>query len=406
MSEVSMNVAMCIPTYNRANVVEHTLGNGIEGYKKYGIDLYYYDSSTDNKTKEVVEKYINAGYDNIHYIAVEDGIRKAAMYYTGMGMKKQYDYIWPAKDRVWFEEPTLAAVEKAIEEDNDVVFLGVLWCFSHPGIGTKVYERPEEFYLDWGYLVTSIDVNIYKRESMLAGLSYEQINEYGYGFPQFQLMFEELAKGEKRVKALVGSDIISYNSNLVGSSWKKDVFLTWKDSWIAVNENLPDCYNDYKDIVIKQAGTLPWIFGTVNSLLEYKEVGALVPEKLDSILENWERVSDIPKEKVIAIANGTYDIRHDIDLVPENVDELLDLLVKMEGYFKAGIMRKEQIPYNDLFQGIMNRVIRRCNANNSVINIVAGSVEDTILYIRDKAETTEEITKAIQMLISIMILSI
>lgn len=30
-----MNIAMCIPTYNRAEVVEHTLGKGIEGYAKY-----------------------------------------------------------------------------------------------------------------------------------------------------------------------------------------------------------------------------------------------------------------------------------------------------------------------------------------------------------------------------------
>lgn len=404
-----MNVAMCIPTYNRADVVDHTLGKGIEGYAKYGIDLYYYDSSPDDATKKVIERYINNGYSNVHYISVSNDVNKHAMYFTGMEQKKQYDYIWPAKDRVWFEEPTLAAVEKAVLEDNDVIFLGVLWCFSHPGIGTKIYDKPEEFYLDWGYLVTSIDVNIYKRASMLEGTNYDDITKYTRGFYHFQLMFKQLAKGGRKVKALVGKDIVSYNSQMASSGWKSNAFYVWEELWIIANETLPDCYNDYKSTVIKQAGTLPWIFGTVNSLLEFKEAGALVPEKLDSILENWERVSDIPKEKVIAIATDTYDMRHDLDLVPKNMDDMVGVLLQLHNFVKTGMMKKEQIPIDSVFQGIMNKVVRRYEGNNDlagVVAVIAGSIEDTLKYIRDEAQTPKEVADAIQVLISFAVLAV
>lgn len=396
-----MNVAMCIPTYNRAEVVEDTLSRGIEGYAKMGIDLYYYDGSDNEDTRRVVEKYINKGYKNIKYMKYTPDVNRAAMIYTGKGLDKEYDYIWPVKDRVWFEEPTLKAVGKAMEEGFDAIFLGVLWSYAHPGIGTKTYENPKEFYLDWGYLVTSIDVNIFRRESMLTVLTYEELLNYDPAFTHFQIMFQQLAEGKKSVRALVGNDIVAYNSSLATSCWKKETFSIWKDEWISVNDNLPECYNEYKAEVIKHAGRLPWIFGNVNSLIEFRECGALSPENLDSILKNWERVSDIPKEKVIAIANGTYDKRHDLDLVPREMDEFLNLLMQMTMFLQSGKMKKEQIPYNDVFQGVMNKIVKKYKDNGSIINVTAGSVEDILIYIRDKAENKEDIGRAFQMLITI-----
>lgn len=398
-----MNVAMCIPTYNRADVVEDTLGRGIEGYAKMGIDLYYYDGSDNDETKKVVEKYINKGYSNIKYMSFKDDTNRTAMFFSGGGLDKEYEYIWPVKDRVWFEEPTLRAVEKAMEEGFDAIFLGVLWSYAHPGIGTKTYEKPEEFYFDWGYLVTSIDVNIFRFESMLKGLTYDELLCYSYAFMHFEIMFKQLSQEHKIVRSLVGEDIVAYNSRLVSSCQKKENFTIWEDDWIDVNEKLPGCYNEYKAEVIKHAGSLPWIFGNVDSLIGFKNCGALVPDKLDSILKNWERVSDIPKEKVIAIANGTYDKRHDLDLVSRHMDEFLNLLIQMAEFIRAGKMKKEQIPYDDVFQGIMNKIIKKYNEDSGIINVTAGSVEDTLIYIRDKAKTTEEISKAFQILITITI---
>ena len=63
-----MNIAIVIPTKNRAETGEDTLGKGIDTYAKHGIDVYYYDSSTNDDTHKVVQKYIDIGYNNINYI--------------------------------------------------------------------------------------------------------------------------------------------------------------------------------------------------------------------------------------------------------------------------------------------------------------------------------------------------
>lgn len=402
-----MNVAICIPTYKRANVVEDVLSRSIQVYAKMGIDLYYYDSSPDDETKKVIEKYINKGYSNIKYITIpDDGTSKVALIYTKEGLNKEYDYIWLVKDRVWFEEPTLRAVEKAMESKYDVIFLAALWCYAHPNIGTKTYDSAKEFYLDWGHLATSMDVSILRSESMLEGLTYELIKGYNISFAHYQLIFSKLAEGNKKVRALAGNDIIPCNSNLMEiTGVKKNHFTTWKDRWIDVNEKLPEYYDEYKAAVIKYAGMMPFILGSVDTLIELNKRGELVPENLDSILKNWEKVSNISKETVIAIANGTYDKKHDIGLVTINKDEFLKLLVQMEEFVVCGKMKKEQIPYDDIFQCIMNKIVKKCNGNSNVINITAGSVEDILLYIRDNAGTDEEISRAFQMLITITLIS-
>lgn len=400
-----MDVAICVPTYKKADVVDDVLNRAIKLYAKMGIDLYYYDSSPDDEVKKVVEKYINQGYTNIKYISVKkDFEKKIAMIYTERGMDKDYEYIWLVKDRVWFEEPVLYAVEKAIHEKYDVIFLAALWCYAHPNVGTKTYDDAREFYLDWGHLVTSMDVTILRCRSILEGLTYEVLEKYNKSFPHYQLIFTQLSYGNKKVRVLAGDNIAPCNSKLVETAaLKENPFQVWKDSWIEVNERLPECYNIYKAAVIKYAGIMPFIFGSVDSLLEQKRRGELVPEKLDSILKNWEKVSDIPKETVIAIANGTYDKKHDLGLVPIDKDELLKLLVQMTELLKHGNMRKEQIPYNDIFNCIMRKILNRFNGNSNIVNITYGAVEDILIYIRDIAETYEEINRAFQMLITIIL---
>ena len=46
-----MKLAICIPTYNRADMLEETLVKSLEKYAQRGWDLYIYDSSTDGSTK-------------------------------------------------------------------------------------------------------------------------------------------------------------------------------------------------------------------------------------------------------------------------------------------------------------------------------------------------------------------
>lgn len=402
-----MNVAICIPTHNsRSELAKTVLSYSIDTYKKYGIDVYYVDSSEDDSIKKVIDDYRACGYDNVKHLAALTGENKLALYYTGSGLDKAYDYIWAVKDRVFFDENTLIKVMEAMEEEHDAILLGVLPEYVKGEPKTRVYDRPEEFYLDWGFMATSIDVTILKQKTMLDGLTYDDVAKCNPSFTHFQLLFRGLAVGDKKVKVLVENDVVARNIQGVSSCYYDKMFEIWKDDWISANESLPNLYHQYKQNVIKQAGNLPWIFGTVGAIMQYKKNGAFEKDSLENILNNWERVSDIPREKVVAIANGTYDISHDLSVIPKDMPEIVGLLVQVAKKLEIGHMRIDQIPFESIFNSIMNYVIKKYNGNSYIVQPIKGSVEDVMSYICNKAQTQDEVQRAFQVLISMLMLSL
>ena len=215
-----------------------------------------------------------------------------------------------------------------------------------------------------------------------------------------------LVKEQRSVKALVGNDIVARNIKGVGSSYKAEMFEIWQDEWIEANEKLPAYYEKYKAQVIKQTTSLPWLFGSVGALLEYRRLNALNAKNVDKIAKNWNKVSNIPVDTLIKIANDTYDITHDLSIIPSSINELVNLLIEMANRLRKGQMQKEQIPYESILKGIMNYVIKKYNGNGYIANCINGTVHDVLYYLHDTATSQEEIQKSIQTLISILILSL
>ena len=177
------------------------------------------------------------------------GQNKLALYYTGSGLDKEYDYIWAVKDRVFFDEKTLVKVLGAMDEGYDAILLGVLPEHVKGEAKTRVYDKPEEFYHDWGFMATSIDVTVLKQKSMLDGLTYDDVEKCNPSYTHFQILFQRLAVGDKLVKVLVENDVVARNIQGVGSCYHDRMFKIWKDDWISVNESLPSKYDVYKKYV-------------------------------------------------------------------------------------------------------------------------------------------------------------
>jgi len=301
-------IALCVPTMGHAAVVRDVLDKCAGDYCRYGIDMYYYDSSEDDETLKVVESFKALGYNNLHYIKVASEFsydQKIELIYNGYGLLKTYDYIWPAKDRSYCPTATLRKILTAIEDGNDFIMLGA--GFNNIEFGT--YTDSVQFYYDWAWLATSLDVMLYRYSTVLKQYNSEEFNkihnqEYMGPWRVYVFLFNKIAEEGVSVKVLSGADIIIFNSDFGKSTWTKDTFKIWKDYWISANDDLPECYNRHKAAVIKEVASLPWILGDVERLTELHELGVLVPEALEGIERNWERVSDLPIEELRQIAYG------------------------------------------------------------------------------------------------------
>lgn len=304
-------MVVCMPTFGHPQVIEDVLQHCAETYKRYALDVYFYDSSKDEETRKVVEKYQAEGFDNLYYIAVDPEmpiIDKFESIYLLKGIQKKYKYMWYLRERCWCEEKTLKLMFEAVSGDHDLVFLDV----GHPESERELYicNDADEFYHRCGDYATSMDTAIYNVDWMLgANFNLTEFHKkYDLccreAFVFFLLIFEQLSKKEKPIICLLaGDDVTIYHSVLGHSSWGDIRIEIWGERWIKSNLALPQCYTRRKEI-IKRTASLPWILGDLRALIDLHNKGILSIEYYESIKDIWEQVSDIPLLLLKKIAYG------------------------------------------------------------------------------------------------------
>ena len=76
-----IKLAICIPTYNRPEVIQELVEKIAPRYWQYGFDLYIYDSSENEQTEMVVQTWINK-YTKLHYVKVDSKIHSNLKVYN------------------------------------------------------------------------------------------------------------------------------------------------------------------------------------------------------------------------------------------------------------------------------------------------------------------------------------
>lgn len=388
------NIAMCVMTYNHPKVVDDVLSKCIENYSLCGIDIIYYDGSDNYDTKEVVNKYIDFGYNNLFYFHEWDD-NSGTRFNRIMGGKdelEKYEYIWLAKDRSYCEMDMLKAIQLAAEEGHHVIFLGVNWFGNNVD---TVYSDAKLFYRDWAWLATSMDVTIYNREKFLAGTD---VKSYPSTFgSQYLILFTELSKIENpSVKVLCEYSQIMSSTVPVASSWENKIFEIWKDQWIDANMWLPNCYEEYKKDIIKKAASLPWLLGGKRRLCDLHEKGLLTEHNVDLLSEDWELVSDVPFETVREIAVGNYDYKHDLARL-KSENESIEIIKTLSSFLKEGKLDINTVPFEDLTTIVKKNFETPYLINADVSDLYIGSIEDLVNIIIKYQFDTKDIANVMQL---------
>ena len=402
-------IAVCVMTYNHPDTIEDVLKESVDDYKELGIDIYYYDTSENEDTRNIIKDWQHRGYDNLYcvdYAPKELAVPKMFQVIEGKGLQKEYDYIWPIKDRSWCPRATLEQIMEAVERGYDAIFLGV---GGEIGQNTE-YSRAELFYRDWGWLATSIDVTIFKRDSMIATY-YRMVGEQIYerdricGWYHYStLLYMFYWKNNPLVYVICNEEAKINNSQLSKSGWEERIFEIWKDSWIEINESLPDVYDEYKAYITKKGASLPWILGNVLRLMELHEKGILTSENCGEVLQNWERVSNISPSVVQRIACGNYDPYHETSAISIR-SYAGTILLKLISIIKTGNVSKEQIPIEEVSLCIRQEIIQNARFQSEKKYLILGTVDDIIDYARKEEAKTEEIGRLLQALLVILFLA-
>lgn len=354
-------MVVCIPTYEHPEVVEDVLAHCAETYKRYGLDVYYYDSSRNDATKQVIASYQKKGYENLHYIYVDQKTLKAEQIFKQEGLEKKYTYMWYLRNRCWCEENTLQLMYQAVNEQHDLIFLDV----GHPESECEfsICRNANEFYHRCGDYATSMDTAIFNTDAMLRldmnCFRQRYVGEYSSNFFQFIVIFDGLSqKKDPDICLLAGENVAIHHSKMGQSMWGDKRIAVWGERWIQANESLPKCYTNREEI-IKRTASFPWLLGSVEPLVELQRKGILTPEYFEKIKVWWERVSNIPLYTLRKIAYGEFDVLYDSTVTEGDSLSGVNLLKQTFRAVLEGRMKPEAVPMYAVKSTVMNEAAQK-----------------------------------------------
>lgn len=393
-----MKIASCVLTYNGADIIDDVLANCAEYYYEEGIDIYYFDASVDDSTKQIIDKYRANGYTNLYHLHMPDAssLDRTTKMMSGELFNKKYDYIWPSKNRSYLSKEGIRDILQVIRMKPDVVV-----CMPDDNDQTAIiqYTDPVQLYHDTAWIMTSLDTVLYKKDTIFDNYKTQ---EYYVGFNEFYSYVLNKMPCMKELNAIVvcGRNMTFVNSELGKSHY--NVFDVWKNHWINVNQQLPDCYDLYKNDTIKQVAQLPWLIGDIDRVYEFYRENLIREDNIEEVKNNWKMISDVPVEVLDKMVKGRFDLYHDTMYIKDE-REIFVLLGRIIEMIKERQIQISQIPM-DAIHNVMLSGIEEKIKINSDLRFVKGTINDIYQQMIRDDITMEECCMYLQMYISLGIL--
>jgi glycosyltransferase involved in cell wall biosynthesis len=275
MSE-NNSVSICIPTYNRADFLDHSLEVHIPIVREYNIEIYVFDNASTDNTSEVVQKWQKEYKHLKYYKHLHNTGPKFNLVFSLKYLKT--DYIWLLADTYQFRKENVQILMNRINTTNEIDVL-VFNLGNAIKIPSKIYKDKNKLLYDLGALMTCGAVNIVN----IKALKDVYIDRYSMTyFPHTGDIFEYLS-----TKTIIHVEWIENISikNLekpgrIKTNWSHTpkVFEIGCEDWTNVVMSLPPSYKlENKMKCIMDFGKVSGLFLfdnilrlRVNGLLDYK----------------------------------------------------------------------------------------------------------------------------------------
>lgn len=231
-------LAIAIPTYNRAEFLDHVLAVHVPMAKNANVAICVYDNASSDHTADVVaawkEKYpLIKYYRNDVNLGAENNFELALT-------ASNADYVWLLGDTYVIRPETFYFVLRKIDEGFDHILLN---------IGDEVRNVPCQVFTDQNsllcemhWLTTCLSVHVFSRK-LISGANFERYqNTY---FIHVGVLFEYLAGKTFRVlwSSINSIDRVDFVGGERKSSWNDKYFEIWIKARAAAIFSLPPSYS-------------------------------------------------------------------------------------------------------------------------------------------------------------------
>ena len=307
-------LAICIPTYNRKEVVEDILDKINSFFKKDEVDVYIFDSS-----EEIIKyEYCNEPLLlNVYYKKLDPNVHsneKVYIIYQTKEIIEGYEYIWILPDYMFYSKYVIKDIREALEETNDFILINYWnnekmdahWCDDI----NYVFNKYAALLTQFGTIV--VRSKIFLQKLLIEPIAEKYLRADRINFSQVGLYFEIMSKCNKlRIKVIECEKKDYYKSsakklyisreNLAKkkiTNWET-AFHVWAVCWPETIIALPNIYKNKWDVIkseVERADILNERF-----LISQRSIGAT---KIKIVFKNairWKYISMTPFIKTVFI---------------------------------------------------------------------------------------------------------
>lgn len=312
-----LTMAVCIPTYERKDIVEDFLNQCYASYTSAGIDLYFYDSSIGDDTQNLIQAWLPKG--QLYYIRMPSDIHpnaKAYKIFQGYGLEKEYDFILLSSDGLQHQEDMISQAMASLNLKYDMILLD--W-ISGKSKGCQVVADLDELMTFSAYHMASFGAVVLNTHTMLRNVDwayYEKLFLKDPFIPWSHVCYylwkaAELEKFESLIVSLPFRSV-RFSMYKKDSVWTQSVFSYICEGWVQTIESLPKEYV-HKDSVIAEFSRD--YFVNAECFLQYRRRGVFSFQLCRKYWNVWRKVTSVSRLVLLAIAliprqclNGIYEL--------------------------------------------------------------------------------------------------
>lgn len=249
-------LVICVPTYNRQEIILSMLETELDILKKYHVDLYIYDSSEGSATEDIAISFMENGYTNLYYKRMAAEIHaNQKVYNIYQDMENSgYKYVWMIRDRLIISEKALIYIQKGLSLDMPIYWINVL---KREYDSYKIRDL-NEFLKEASYELLRFGTVILSVSAFLKGSNWQYykkkyLNRKTIHASHVGYYFERCAELEKFEACRIDLPKSAINDGRTTSiSWERNRLQIVAEGWGSVIWGLPKCYTCKRDAMHSQ----------------------------------------------------------------------------------------------------------------------------------------------------------
>ena len=293
-------LAMSFITYNRAKHIREDLAIIAQPTKECDIDIYIYDGSTNMQTKQVVDEYLQEGYNHIHYLHTDKHISVIDSIYqrvTDALLAPDAEYVWMCGDKFVIRPDHYLEILSYIDRSYDIITI-----YGYPLKETRRFDNARSYVNCAIVPITHYGSTIIKKkliESFNIWKACEECPSFGVQLTYLRAIAD--VEGFKGVVIDKGTQTSIESQYQTPSSSESQMWTSWVVNWYRFVELLPPVYEDIREGLYNRPDLQAGFFSR-KELLRQRSEGQFDWKKCWECKEYIKKVIVMPNVYVFGIA--------------------------------------------------------------------------------------------------------